>query len=267
MIGPDDFDDDANRPGLWTEAQALASGSGSNAVSAPAAAGGDAVGKGLLWLIAVVLIAVALWWAGAAQQQRHQREMVEQQRVEQQQRETAAAAERDRLAEAARRRDEERRLAEERQRKAAEQQEQAEIAQAERQARAFTVTERSRSIGVERIRFSLVNRCQAGDIRIALLYRSVSGEWVTRGWWLAKPDDQFTPDIWPVRNNNIYFFAEGSGFIWKGEDNAPRRSVVDNEFAFGDNDPPLGHNQRSVAFRLASMDSFGPFELNCKVQR
>lgn len=58
-------------------------------------------------------------------------------------------------------------------------------------------------------KFHFKNKCNNGKTEIALRYRTLSGEWITEGWWTMKPGSDYRPrkkgaEI--LTNNNVFYF-------------------------------------------------------------
>ena len=60
-------------------------------------------------------------------------------------------------------------------------------------------------------------------IYVAILYKTISGQWNRAGWWQIEPGKTSTPDI-KTKNSVVYFYAHGESFNggypeWRGNPN------------------------------------------------
>ncbi len=82
-------------------------------------------------------------------------------------------------------------------------------------------------------------------------YDAVAEEWVTRGWWVAKPLS--TMDITLNTNSNtVYYYAETANSYWggkEGDGSSVQHTIVDDEFTVKGDVVPRGKGQINVWFR------------------
>lgn len=95
---------------------------------------------------------------------------------------------------------------------------------------------------------SIKNNCDK-IISIAIHYKAIEDEWVTKGWWNINPHDSITTDI-NTRNREIYFYAQGGGYKWNGEnkENSVNRDVINKAFMCVGNQQLEGKGKKTVSF-------------------
>lgn len=99
-------------------------------------------------------------------------------------------------------------------------------------------------------KIELHNACKF-KIAVAVHYRDLDDEWITRGWWNVEPGETTTTDAM-TRNAYVYFFAENQseGRSWNGDgdEHALELKTVDNRFDHLRDDPWVYDQPRTVSF-------------------
>ena len=101
-------------------------------------------------------------------------------------------------------------------------------------------------------RISLKNSCDKSKIFVAVGYKDLAGEWVSRGWWSVKPKTEIQTDI-KTRNPHIYIYAEPKKSDigkWSGDnkDDSAQFNVIHGKFYLINKESPPYENYETVSF-------------------